>query len=180
MARGGNGRLRGHGFATAARHRETRRGRAMSEGPPTLGHVVSVSGSKATAILVNGAAAKPDGAGDFPFRRGVSVHPALQQPIFAASSEDLARIYARPAASNARIGRIHQSPDLPAFVVTDRLLGEHFAILGTTGSGKAKFANDGDMAEPLMVDTPVPYRLSDLLKHIDEAMGRLNKADGSA
>src|SRR3546814_11763947 len=29
------------------------------------------------------------------------------------------------------------SSDLPAFLVTDDLLGKHFAILGTTGSGKS-------------------------------------------
>src|SRR3546814_13360450 len=29
------------------------------------------------------------------------------------------------------------SSDLPAFLITDDLLGKHFAILGTTGSGKS-------------------------------------------
>jgi DNA helicase HerA-like ATPase len=36
-----------------------------------------------------------------------------------------------------RIGTLHQDDSLPAYLVTDDLLGKHFAILGTTGSGKS-------------------------------------------
>jgi len=71
------------------------------------------------------------------FQRGVSVYPSLGADIYAASREDLGRVYARPAASNVRIGTIHQDRTLPAFVTTDHLLGKHFAVLGTSGSGKS-------------------------------------------
>ena len=37
----------------------------------------------------------------------------------------------------ARIGSLHHDRSLPAFVKTDDLLGKHFAVLGTTGSGKS-------------------------------------------
>src|SRR5690606_457264 len=40
-------------------------------------------------------------------------------------------------ASNVRVGTLHQDSDLPAYVITDDLLGKHFAVLGTTGSGKS-------------------------------------------
>ncbi len=36
-----------------------------------------------------------------------------------------------------RIGTIHQDRSLPGFIATDSLLGKHFAVLGTTGSGKS-------------------------------------------
>jgi DNA helicase HerA-like ATPase len=36
-----------------------------------------------------------------------------------------------------KIGTIYQDQTLPAFVSTDDLLGKHFAVLGTTGSGKS-------------------------------------------
>ncbi len=75
------------------------------------------------------------GAGTF--KRGVSVYPDLGTDIVTATREELGSIYARPDASNVRIGTIHQDRNLPAFVMTDDLLGKHFAVLGTTGSGKS-------------------------------------------
>ena len=40
--------------------------------------------------------------------------------------------------SRARcIGSLHHDRSLPAFIKTDDLLGKHFAVLGTTGSGKS-------------------------------------------
>ncbi len=36
-----------------------------------------------------------------------------------------------------RIGSLHQDPSIPAYVLTDELLGKHLAILGTTGTGKS-------------------------------------------
>jgi DNA helicase HerA-like ATPase len=197
------------------------------------------------------------------FQRGVSVYPSLGERICPVSSQELAQIYARPAASNVRIGSLHQDRNLPAYVMTDKLLGEHFAVLGTSGSGKSctvtlllksvlsvhpaghvvlldphneYAAAFGDMAEAVntdnlvlpfwllnfeeacavmasrggataeaernilkeailgakvraagggpaehfTIDTPVPYRLSDLLAILDEHMGRLNKAENTA
>ena len=71
------------------------------------------------------------------FQRGVSVYPALGDHIFTSTAEELRRIYARPSASNIRVGALYQDSKLPAYVLTDELLGKHFAILGTTGSGKS-------------------------------------------
>lgn len=77
--------------------------------------------------------------GDAPmnFRRGVSFYPTLGDAVFAASQEDLTRIYVQPDTSAVRIGSIYQDQDLPAYVSVDDLLGKHFAVLGTTGSGKS-------------------------------------------
>lgn len=74
---------------------------------------------------------------EMPFQRGVSVFPGLGSEVFAATREDLGRVYARPAADNVRIGTIQQDRTLPAFVTTDQLIGKHFAVLGTSGSGKS-------------------------------------------
>jgi DNA helicase HerA-like ATPase len=71
------------------------------------------------------------------FLRGVSVYPGLGAEIDAAARGDLERVYARPAASNVRVGTIYQDRSLPAFVTTDHLMGKHFAVLGTSGSGKS-------------------------------------------
>lgn len=71
------------------------------------------------------------------FQRGVAIYPVLDDEIFLASAEERARIYAPPEKSNIRIGSIHPNNDLPAYLMTDELLGKHFAILGSTGSGKS-------------------------------------------
>lgn len=197
------------------------------------------------------------------FDRGVSIYPSLGAEILAARGEDLARVYARPRVSNLRVGSIHQDQEQPAYVLTDELLGKHFAVLGTTGSGKscavamvlravldehpfghvvlvdphneyarsfgdraevldaaslqlpywllnfeeavevmtrrdgphgdaeaailkaailrAKKAFAGDAADTahFTVDTPVPYRLGELMRIIDEGTGRLEKPEGA-
>jgi len=194
------------------------------------------------------------------FRRGVSTLPQLGDPLFAATREDLAIVYAPPNAVTAEIGMIHQDRSLPAYVITNDLLGKHYAILGTTGCGKScatalvlqglvdqnpnahivlldphnEYAHAfGDRAEILnpstlelpywmlefdelleivgggrtldngeisilsaaipaakveflgpegdarriTVDTPVPYRLTQLVQRLDDAMGKLDKAE---
>jgi DNA helicase HerA-like ATPase len=199
------------------------------------------------------------------FQRGVSSHPALDSPIHAASRDELCAIYARPDAPTVRLGTLKHASDLPAFAITDNLLGKHFAVLGTTGAGKScavtvilraildahpfghiimldphneyryGFAERAELLDPsnlklpywllnfeeiatilvnqdspaqayaegailrdgilqarrayvgadtkndhITVDTPVPYRLSDLVRIINEAMGAFNKAESSA
>jgi DNA helicase HerA-like ATPase len=74
---------------------------------------------------------------DFVFTRGVSVSPRLGATVTLAATADLARIYAKPTKSSVLIGSLHQDQDVPAFMVVDDFLGKHFAVLGTTGSGKS-------------------------------------------
>jgi len=89
-------------------------------------------------LLPEGGAQGHSGAGaGFDLLRGVSHYPGLGEAIYAISTEELQQIYKRPRASNVRIGTLHQDDSLPAYLVTDDLLGKHFAILGTTGSGKS-------------------------------------------
>ncbi|MEM7022525.1 MAG: DUF87 domain-containing protein [Pseudomonadota bacterium] len=199
------------------------------------------------------------------FQRGVSNHPALDSPIFMASRDELRGIFARPDKPTVRLGSLHQDQDLPAFAITDNLLGKHFAVLGTTGAGKscsvtvilrailesnpqghiimldphneyaAAFGERAETLNPanlklpywllnfeeisevlvskdsperayaesailrsailearrgafgaegnsdhITVDTPYPYRLSELVRLIKEAMGSFNKAESTA
>ncbi|MEM7226136.1 MAG: DUF87 domain-containing protein [Pseudomonadota bacterium] len=86
--------------------------------------------------LVGEAIQLEDGA-QGPFQRGVSIFPALGDAVFSTTQEDLRQVYARPAVSTVRVGTIHQDRALPAYIATDDLLGKHFAVLGTTGSGKS-------------------------------------------
>ncbi len=199
--------------------------------------------------------------GEFgPFRRGVSAHPALDEPVYLASPADLALVYARPSVATARIGTLHQDSAVPAYILTNELFGKHFSVVGTTGSGKscvvaailgaviernphahvmlldphgeyaAAFGEQGfvlspgdglylpywlfnfeeiteivlgsdrqpeqakilgdailaakrsyfaktDLNKAGTVDTPVPYRMSDVLRHLDAAMGALDRPE---
>ncbi|SDG47760.1 ATP-binding protein [Roseospirillum parvum] len=71
------------------------------------------------------------------FQRGVSWYPLLGGPVHYTTRADSAKVYARPGGASIEIGRTHHDPDLPAYLMVDETLGKHFAILGTTGSGKS-------------------------------------------
>ena len=71
------------------------------------------------------------------FQRGVSSYPPLDSPIHASTREELCAIYARPEVATIRLGTLRNAAGLPAFAMTDNLLGKHFAVLGTTGAGKS-------------------------------------------
>ncbi len=71
------------------------------------------------------------------FRRGISCYPALGDVVARATRQELAMAYACDGSDSVRIGHIQQDPSIPAMVKTDDLLGKHFAVLGTTGTGKS-------------------------------------------
>lgn len=87
--------------------------------------------------LRNGAAQAMNGEAAAQFQRGISVYPSLGDEIHSATTAELAEIYKRPTQSSVRMGTLHQDHDLPVYLLTDELLGKHFAILGTSGSGKS-------------------------------------------
>ena len=81
---------------------------------------------------------RSSGVGPAPgFQRGVSIYPVLDDGIYIASTDERARIYAQPDKAHVRVGTLHPDNDLPAYLSTDDLLGKHFAVLGSTGSGKS-------------------------------------------
>jgi DNA helicase HerA-like ATPase len=198
------------------------------------------------------------------FNQGVSRHPNLGATVVAATTDDLITIFAPPTRSSVRVGTFCQDATRPAFVLLNELLRKHFAVLGTTGSGKScavslllsamisdyplahvvlidphneysrafgslaevvnvdnlqlplwlfdfeeavgilvrggtaqeqeaqalilkdaiirarrRYAGENHAAASLTVDTPTPFRVSDLVRFIDEAMGKLDKPDTS-
>ncbi len=78
-----------------------------------------------------------DDNGDFRFQRGISIYPSLGTEIRETTHLELAQIYAKPSESNVLIGSLYQDSELPAYLLVDDLLGKHFAVLGTTGTGKS-------------------------------------------
>jgi hypothetical protein len=71
------------------------------------------------------------------FRRGISCYPSLGDLVYRASREELGKAYACDAETAIRVGHIQQDPTIPAMVKIDEMLGKHFAVLGTTGTGKS-------------------------------------------
>ncbi len=71
------------------------------------------------------------------FERGVSFFPSVGAQVYVATADDLALVYAKRSPTSVRIGTIHQDRSILAYVSPDRLLGKHFAVLGTTGTGKS-------------------------------------------
>jgi uncharacterized protein len=71
------------------------------------------------------------------FRRGVSAHPALGEPLYAATDSDLEKVYQPTRNQMIQVGTVYQADHRPALISIDGLLGKHFTIVGTTGSGKS-------------------------------------------
>jgi hypothetical protein len=71
------------------------------------------------------------------FNRGVTVYPSLGDRTRVASKSELQIAFCGDTTSSVRVGCIRQDNSIPAMIRVDDLLGKHFAILGTTGTGKS-------------------------------------------
>jgi DNA helicase HerA-like ATPase len=71
------------------------------------------------------------------FRRGVSKLPSLDAVVYLATADDTAAVYALHKSQAVSIGSVHQDPNVPARISVDDMLCKHFAMLGTTGTGKS-------------------------------------------
>ncbi|VXC66738.1 ATP-binding protein [Sphingomonas sp. AX6] len=74
------------------------------------------------------------------FRRGVTRYPVPGTPVYPVSSADLKQIYAAENRAHIEVGMVHPSRDIRAALYVDALLGKHFALLGSTGTGKSTAA----------------------------------------
>jgi len=74
---------------------------------------------------------------EFSFERGISTYPLPGQPIYLATVEELRRVYEKPDKATVKVGSVSRARGLPVHLILDELIGKHFAILGTTGSGKS-------------------------------------------
>ena len=74
------------------------------------------------------------------FRRGVTRYPIPGALIFPATSNDLKQIYASDGRSSIQVGTVFPTKDIRAGLYVDALLGKHFALLGSTGTGKSTSA----------------------------------------
>ncbi len=78
-----------------------------------------------------------EGGNERTFRRGVAALPALGDVVARAPHADLELIHSPRRQPSVNVGTLYQDADIPARVMLDELLGKHFAVVGTTGSGKS-------------------------------------------
>ena len=71
------------------------------------------------------------------FNRGVTVYPSLGDRCRVAIKSELEIAFCGDIGRSVRVGCIRQDSSIPAMIRVDDLLGKHFAILGTTGTGKS-------------------------------------------
>ena len=71
------------------------------------------------------------------FNRGVTIYPSLGDRVRVARTHELEWAFCGDMKGKVRVGGIRQDANIPAMVSVNDLLGKHFAILGTTGTGKS-------------------------------------------
>lgn len=71
------------------------------------------------------------------FYRGVRSFPVLSEPVYRMSPAELELIFSTRDAPSIEVGRLQQDSSIVARVRTNDLLSKHFAIIGSTGSGKS-------------------------------------------
>ena len=71
------------------------------------------------------------------FRRGVSYYPRPGSSVYAVTQDDLRHAFAADDRFHIEIGTIHPTLNVRAPLCVDAMLGKHFAILGSTGTGKS-------------------------------------------
>lgn len=75
------------------------------------------------------------------FRRGVTRYPIPGAMIYPATTADLRQIYASDGRSAIQVGTVYPTSDIRAGIYVDAMLGKHFALLGSTGTGKSTSAS---------------------------------------
>ncbi len=74
------------------------------------------------------------------FKRGVTRYPIPGALVYPATTPDLEQIYASDGRANITIGTVFPTKDIRAGLYIDAMLGKHFALLGSTGTGKSTSA----------------------------------------
>ncbi|WP_394648764.1 ATP-binding protein [uncultured Sphingomonas sp.] len=71
------------------------------------------------------------------FRRGVTAYPTPGAGVYAVTAPELKEIYAATGRAAIEVGTVHPTRDVRAALYVDAMLGKHFALLGSTGTGKS-------------------------------------------
>jgi uncharacterized protein len=71
------------------------------------------------------------------FRRGVTRYPIPGCEVHPVTTEDLRAVFAASDEANIEIGTVYPTDDIRGALYVDPMLSKHFAVLGSTGTGKS-------------------------------------------
>jgi hypothetical protein len=71
------------------------------------------------------------------FRRGVTRYPIPGCAVLPVTTDDLRAIFAASDEPHIEIGTVYPTDDIRGALYVDPLLSKHFAVLGSTGTGKS-------------------------------------------
>jgi len=71
------------------------------------------------------------------FRRGVTRFPIPGCEVHAVTTEDLRSVFAAEDKAHIEIGTVYPTDDIRGALYIDPMLSKHFAVLGSTGTGKS-------------------------------------------
>ncbi len=71
------------------------------------------------------------------FRRGVTRYPIPGCDVLPVNTEDMRAIFAADDDAHVEIGTVYPTTDIRGALYVDPMLSKHFAILGSTGTGKS-------------------------------------------
>ncbi|WP_310469012.1 helicase HerA domain-containing protein [Sphingomonas sp.] len=71
------------------------------------------------------------------FRRGVTRYPIPGCDVLPVTTEDLRSVFAADNSPHIEIGTVYPTEDIRGTLYVDQMLSKHFAILGSTGTGKS-------------------------------------------
>jgi uncharacterized protein len=75
------------------------------------------------------------------FRRGVTHYPAPGDALHTVSLRDLEQVFSPSGLAHINIGTVYPTETVKAALLIDPLLSRHFALLGSTGTGKSTFVS---------------------------------------
>jgi hypothetical protein len=71
------------------------------------------------------------------FRRGVTRYPIPGAEVFPVTTGDMRAIFAASDEPHIEIGTVYPTDDIRGALYVDPMLSKHFAVLGSTGTGKS-------------------------------------------
>ena len=74
------------------------------------------------------------------FKRGITAYPIPGNRVFPVTGRDLKQMFSADERPHIEIGTVYPTQDVRGALYVDALLGKHFALLGSTGTGKSTSA----------------------------------------
>ena len=74
------------------------------------------------------------------FKRGITAYPIPGSKVYPVTGNDLKQMFAADGNAHIEIGTVYPTKDVRAALYVDPFLGKHFALLGSTGTGKSTAA----------------------------------------